>query len=74
MCSFHESEFTNVHKDSQETKKRVKREPDDEGQVSRKRASPSAGAVQLEIDNDGNFRETVVKTESGEERVVIELE
>lgn len=57
-----------------ESKVKIKRELADGDATSRKRTRPNAGDPQLEIDEEGNFRETVVTTAEGTQQVVIELD
>lgn len=46
----------------------------DDNPRPRKVSRPSAGDTQLQIDDDGNFREASVATLGREEREVIELD
>lgn len=64
----------NSSQDGGEAKVKIKRELDDSDSTSRKRRRPNVGDAQLELDDDGNFRESVVTTAEGTQQVVIELD
>lgn len=53
---------------------KIKREKEDNNPRPRKKARPSVGDTQLEIDDDGGFRERSISTLPAVEREVIELD
>lgn len=58
----------------EDTKVNIKREREDDDTHSRKRARPSAGSIQFELDDDGSFRETSSSTGPAAKPEVIVLD
>ncbi|KAK4496758.1 hypothetical protein PRZ48_012741 [Zasmidium cellare] len=61
-------------KEQEDTKRKIKRERKDENPRPRKVSRPSNGDTQLELDDEGSFRESSTATLDREEPEIIELD